>query len=527
MRQTLFEGFKCVAVSALFFFFVSSVAANDWSDCNSPDIRLRMDGCTRVIQQGEQQTAKILATAYNNRGLAYNQLGQYNRAIADFDQAIKLNPLALFFSNRGNSWRYSGDIGRALADLNRAIQLNPNQAAFYSSRGGTLREKGELDNAIIDFNKAISLAPTQALPYVGRGLTWRAKGEMDRAIADYDQAIRLNPTLYPPYVGRGLAYEGKGNIERARADYKTAISLPRNVVVSRDAKQWWVQSTDDRLINTARTRLALLSEVGKISSDSAPAPRVSPPSEKLRPLDLGRRIALVIGNGAYVNTTALANPPNDAHAVTKNLRSMGFEVSEGVDVDRVSMQNLLHKFLRDAATARLAILFYAGHGIQIDGRNYLLPIDFNLESAVKLAGDMTEVDTILTGLDDQIRTNIVILDACRNNPLAQQAVTQSGPARSITVRSGLAAPSGLGPGATLGAGTLIAFATAPGQVALDGEGVNSPFTTALLRHIPTPGLELQAMLTRVRAEVVAATRSKQVPWSNSSLLGEVYLASKP
>jgi uncharacterized caspase-like protein len=138
---------------------------------------------------------------------------------------------------------------------------------------------------------------------------------------------------------------------------------------------------------------------------------------------------------------------------------------------------------------------------------------------------MMDMDTIMAGLDDQVRTNILILDACRNNPMAPK-LASTGPARDIEAGAGLAAPATLGAGSTLGAGTLIAFATAPGQVALDGEGANSPFSAALTRHIGTPGLEVQQMLTRVRAEVVAATKGKQVPWSNSSLLGDVYLADK-
>ena len=153
-----------------------------------------------------------------------------------------------------------------------------------------------------------------------------------------------------------------------------------------------------------------------------------------------------------------------------------------------------------------------------------MPVDARLGTPGGLTADMTELDAIMAGLDDQLRTNIVILDACRDNPLARDVVAQAGPSRSIVARAGLAAPSGLGAGATVGAGTLIAFATAPGQIALDGDGANSPFSSALMRHIGTPGLELQQMLTRVRADVVAATRGKQVPWSNSSLLGEVYLA---
>ncbi len=237
----------------------------------------------------------------------------------------------------------------------------------------------------------------------------------------------------------------------------------------------------------------------------------------------GRRVALVIGNGAYAHVKALPNPPNDARSIAKSLRHIGFAVSEGVDLDRAAMQKMTRDFLRDAARAEVALVYYAGHGVQIDGRNYLVPVDVRLQAGRNITDGMTDMDTILAGLDDEVRTNILIFDACRNNPLEPQ-VASAGPNRAIEAGSGLAAPTALGPGATLGAGTLIAFAT--GQVALDGEGANSPFSAALSRHIGTPGLEVQQMLTRVRAEVVATTRSKQVPWSNSSLLGEVYLAAR-
>lgn len=162
---------------------------------------------------------------------------------------------------------------------------------------------------------------------------------------------------------------------------------------------------------------------------------------------------------------------------------------------------------------------------QVEGRNYLIPVDVALKAGSDMTEAMIDMDTIMAGLDGQVRTNILIFDACRNNPMAPQ-VGSTGTNRGIEGASGLAAPTSLGAGATLGAGMLIAFATAPGQVALDGEGANSPFSAALSRHLGTPGLEVQQMLTRVRAEVVSSTKSKQVPWSNSSLLGEVYLAAK-
>ena len=242
--------------------------------------------------------------------------------------------------------------------------------------------------------------------------------------------------------------------------------------------------------------------------------------------DAVRRVALVIGNGAYARVRPLPNPTNDAREMAKSLRAIGFVVTEGTDLDRTAMQTTIRDFLRDAAQSQVAVVYYAGHGVQVEGRNYLVPVDIQFQSGAGMTDAMMDLDTIMAGLDDQVRTNILILDACRNNPMGPK-VASTGPARDIEAgSSGLAAPITLGSGATLGAGTLIAFATAPGQVALDGEGANSPFSAALTRHIGTPGLEVQQMLTRVRAEVVAATKGKQVPWSNSSLLGEVYLADK-
>jgi uncharacterized caspase-like protein len=208
----------------------------------------------------------------------------------------------------------------------------------------------------------------------------------------------------------------------------------------------------------------------------------------------------------------------------RNLRDLGFTVSEGIDLDREAMRKITRDFLLDAAHAQTALLYFAGHGVQVDGRNFLVPVDVRLQPGINPIATLIDMDTILAALDDQVRTNILIFDACRNNPMAER-VASAGPSRGIEA-GGLAPPSAPVAGTTLGAGTLIAFATAPGQVALDGEGANSPFAAALSRHIGTPGLEVQQMLTRVRAEVVAATKGKQVPWSNSSLLGEVYLVEK-
>jgi uncharacterized caspase-like protein len=239
------------------------------------------------------------------------------------------------------------------------------------------------------------------------------------------------------------------------------------------------------------------------------------------PVVAADRVALVIGNGKYINANTLPNPPNDARAMATALSNIDFDVSFGADLDHTRMERLVRDFLRKAASAKIALIFYAGHGLQVDGRNYLVPIDAKLETASDLNYETIKLDDILESLNDPSRANIIILDACRDNPLARTFAAHLGASRSAAVSTGLAAYS------TVGTGTLIAFSTAPGQVALDGDGANSPFTEGLLKYLATPGLEVRQMLTRVRDDVARATHDRQVPWDNSSLRGDVYLANAP
>lgn len=474
---------------------------------------------------------------YNLRGSAYYDKGDYNIAIADFDDALKLGPPSgIIFHNRGNAWRGKHDYAKAIADYDMAIKADPKSAFSFQNRGMSKQALGDLDGALADINQAIRLDPTLPQPLINRTAIWRARGDLDRAIADGSEAIRLakekppvnimtppNSVLIVGYIHRALAYEAKGDYAHAREDYNATLAIMAPDAGSK-AKQ-----------ATAKVRLSLVTDSSTPIPHDAPT---TPPAAVPAPQQTGAmpapspasaargmRMALVIGNGAYAHVKALPNPPNDARALAKSLRDIGFTVAEGVDLDRAAMQKMTRDFLRDAARAQVALVYYAGHGVQVDGRNYLIPVDIELKPGTRMTEAMIDMDTIMAGLDDQVRTNILIFDACRNNPMAPQ-VASTGTNRGIEGASGLAAPTSLGAGTTLGAGTLIAFATAPGQVALDGEGANSPFSAALSRHIGTPGLEVQQMLTRVRAEVVSSTKNKQVPWSNSSLLGEVYLAEK-
>ena len=236
--------------------------------------------------------------------------------------------------------------------------------------------------------------------------------------------------------------------------------------------------------------------------------------------EAGRRVALVIGNGAYVNAGSLPNPPNDGREMAEALRRVGFEVMEGIDLDRQAMEQVVRSFARTIRGSDVALLFYAGHGLQVAGVNYLVPIDATLEHEADLPFEAFNLDVVLHQMEQGERTNLIFLDACRDNPLARSLARSMGATRSAVVGRGLARIES-------GIGTLIAYATQPDNVALDGQGDNSPFTTAILTHIDTPGLEVRQLLTRVRQQVIEETDRRQVPWDHSSLTGEFYFVAEP
>jgi peptidoglycan hydrolase-like protein with peptidoglycan-binding domain len=234
-----------------------------------------------------------------------------------------------------------------------------------------------------------------------------------------------------------------------------------------------------------------------------------------------KRVAFVVGNGAYKNVAQLPNPPIDAKAMAATLRNVGFDVVEGTNLTRDTMTERLLEFGKKAQGADVAVFFYAGHGIAIGGTNYLLPIDADIKSEmdVKL-GAAINIDLTLDQTMSDAKVKLVFLDACRDNPFAAK-IKSNASTRSVSVGSGLAEMKS-------GEGTLIAFATGPGQTALDGqEGTNSPFTRALIAHITTPGVEIQQAMTEVRAQVNEETNKGQLPWGHTNLIGSVYLNPAP
>jgi hypothetical protein len=225
-----------------------------------------------------------------------------------------------------------------------------------------------------------------------------------------------------------------------------------------------------------------------------------------------RRTALVVGNSSYVAASSLKNPSNDATAVAKSLRDLDFSVTLALDLDKEGFERQVRDFASSLDGASAAVLFYAGHGLQVEGRNYLVPVDAKVANEADLPFQLVSLDIVLQKLAGHRITSIVFLDACRDNPLGEKLSKALGE-RASAVGHGLA-------NVHASAGTLISFSTQPGNTALDGGGRNSPFTKALLHHVATPNVDVLAMLRQVRRDVIEETRRKQIPWDNSSLVDE-------
>jgi uncharacterized caspase-like protein/peptidoglycan hydrolase-like protein with peptidoglycan-binding domain len=224
-----------------------------------------------------------------------------------------------------------------------------------------------------------------------------------------------------------------------------------------------------------------------------------------------RRVALVIGNSAYTAVPRLANPQRDATAISASLKRLGFEVVEGYDLKMDEMTSIVREFAQKLDGAKAGVVYYAGHGIAVGDENYLIPVDASLKSEADLDFRAVNVQLVLRQMQRDERVNILILDACRDNPFATQLA-----AKSRSVARGLTAIE-----TQSASGILIAFATDPRATALDGEkDGNSPFTSALLKHIETPEVSITTVMDRVRADVWEATGKKQKPWTNSSIIGE-------
>jgi tetratricopeptide (TPR) repeat protein len=628
------------ALLSVFAAAVASAAADDLGSCNKIGDDT-IAACSRLIQRNANDWG-----AYSNRGVAYNGKGQYDRAIADFSQAIRLKPVAMLYVARGSVYSLKGDHDQALADYDQALRLDPNLAAVYGARAVTFYKKGDYGRAVVDaseairlnpksadnyigralayggmgehgraiadYDQAMSLSPGNASLYLARGVSWWKQGNPDRAIADYDQAIRLASTLPGPYGNRCAAYNDRGDYDRAIADCDRAIQIDPNVANAyshrgyaygrkgsfdlamadlnkgvaldpqyargysnraaiyelrgdaaraiadsdaalrldpRDAFAYnWrgkayadqgqhvraIADYDqairlspllgDARLNRERSQAALMSAVSsgpvagpQAGAQLAPGPQTAaasaagPASAAVAATE--RRAALVVGNSAYRSVAALPNPKRDAQTVADALRQSGFQSVElALDLDRDGMVKALRSFRDQADRADWALVYYAGHGIEINRVNYLIPIDAKLTDDRDVKTETVSYDDLMTAVGGARALRLIVLDACRNNPFKESM--------RATVASRGSLSRGLAPPPEAEPGTLVVYSAKEGEVAADDvDGSNSPFARAFVAGLKVPGREVRRLFDLIRDDVMDATNRRQQPYTYGSLSG--------
>ncbi|MGQ0686016.1 caspase family protein [Bradyrhizobium sp.] len=482
-------------------------------------------------------------SAYNVRSQVYTEKGNYVQALADINRAIGLvnndQNRASTHNGRAGIYKKVGDYDKALADYSVAIRLMPKNPKYHANRGEIHRLTGNLERALADQDRAIVLyegGPGVALGFVLRGETLRYMGDYDRALSDFNAAIRSEPGYAPAYVGRGLTFERSGDFERAKSEFRMALQVSENVGRSDISKA---------ARDTAEARLAALSSgveqpkflpvppraasVNSVPTPQVTTPAVAPAVARATAAKQGRRIALVIGNSAYKSVPVLENPRRDAEKVAAALRGIGFDsVTLMTDATREKAIEALRSFAASADKTDWAMVYYAGHGIEVNGVNYLVPVDARLASDRDVLFEAVPLDQVMGAIDGARKLKLVMLDACRDNPFAGAAAANpSAPAlvqasavaedgtRSARTRS---AGRGLGEVKVSGA-SLVVYAAKHGQTALDGEGENSPFAVAVVQRMATPGVEINKLFRLVRDDVMEATAGRQEPYTYGSLPG--------
>jgi tetratricopeptide (TPR) repeat protein len=459
-----------------------------------------------------------------------------DQAIAAYTADLQREPgNGQTYDRRGVAYMAKGDPDRAIADFTAAMAGDRDLAQSYYRRARAHQLKGDLDRAVDDFTAAIQKQESSGVAYsdalYGRGMVYHDQREFDRAIADFSAVIEdgraHNHAANDAYYRRGLAYEGKGNVDRAIVDYSEAIELAKKTAYAFAVLKDFYAGVYDRRGNL----YALRGERDNAARDLEEALRLAPDRpgvrEDLRRVQAApalreqspgaaapeRRVALVIGNSAYRSVAFLPNPRRDARAVADALRLTGFQTVElALDLDRDAMVKALRSFRVQADAADWALIYYAGHGIEIDRVNYLIPVDANLVDDRDVKSETVSYEELLGAISNAKALRMLVLDACRVNPFKER-MRRSFASRDVTAR-GLAPPPEASPG------TLVVYSAKEGEIAADDvDGVNSPFALAFIAQIKVPGREVRRVFDLVRDDVMDATSQRQQPYTYGSVSG--------
>ncbi|MBR0881147.1 MULTISPECIES: caspase family protein [Bradyrhizobium] len=418
--------------------------------------------------------------AYNNRGTIHLRRGALQSALDDFNLSIKYTPTFLLgWTNRARMRTLNKDFDGAIADFAAAEKIDPAAPQIAGNRCITYGMMGKYDQAFADCDGLIQKQPRNTFAINNRAEVNVMKGDLDAALKDYNTVIQLNPNSVRAHSGRGQIYERRKDLAQARADYRAAA--------------YSLTKFDDPDVARAR---AIAQERLAALTPQAPAGST------------GRRVALVIGNGAYKNVHALPNPPRDAKMIANVLRDVGFQTVISVsDLSRDKFFEALQTFATEAENADWAVVYYAGHGFEIGGVNYLVPVDAKLAADRDAETQAVALEQVIAAVGAARKVRLVMLDACRDNPFAPAMQ------RTLSLKLVDKGFSNIEPGA----GFMVVYAAKHGETALDGDGgADSPFATALAREIKVPKVEIRKLFDIVRDDVWSATKHEQQPFSYGS-----------
>lgn len=415
---------------------------------------------------------------YNNRGVIHARRGALQSAIDDFTLSIKYTPkFLLAWTNRARTRTLLKDFDGALADFAEAEKIDPAAPQIAGNRCITYGMMRRFDQALADCNRLIEKQPKNVFAINNRADVSMMKGDFDAALKDYNTAIQINPNNVRAHSGRGQIYERRKDLAQARADYRAAA--------------YSLTKFDDTEV--ARARAIAQERLAALMPQSA---------------STGRRVALVIGNGAYKNVHVLPNPPRDSRLIASVLREVGFQTVISVnDLTRDKFFEALQAFANEAEKADWAVVYYAGHGFEIGGVNYLVPVDAKLAADKDAETQAVALEQVIAAVGAARKMRLVVLDACRDNPFAPTMQ------RTLSLKLVDKGFSNIEPGA----GFMVVYAAKHGETAMDGDGsANSPFATALAREIKQPRVEIRKLFDIIRDDVWAATKHGQQPFTYGS-----------
>ena len=466
------------------------------------DYRNALANCDRALEDNPSYV-----DAWMNRTLIRSGLGQLDLAVRDATQALAVatnnSDRAGALRNRAAALVRSGRIAESRADLDHATRLQPGDIYNFIHQADFLLQAGRPEEALIQVGKAraskitgnFSQSKTAADIGLLHGKSLVALKRNSEALGVLNALLKVDPNNAEAFALKSVAAARTSNFAAASDALATArrlpLSSPDAAGVFREAEQ-------------------LLREL-----DSAMAPRpadhAAPGTPPIR--ERTNRVALVIGNATYQNVSPLTNAGRDAEALAAEFDALGFrKVTLLRDLTREQMFASLRAFAREAETSDWAVIYFAGHGLEMGGVNWLAPVDAQFKTDRDVRLEAVSIDELSAAIEGVRGLRLIVLDACRNNPFApQMRFTNS--TRSLGTGLARVEPEG---------GTLVAYAAKAGQVAHDGDDGNSPFMKAMLKRLRQPGLEISMLFRFVRDDVLVATGRQQEPFVYGSLPSEPF-----